>query len=153
MEGSHVETPDLVQMLTVHMCLLGSESESSLYGSHSLFVAQLGRTGNQASSSLLGTLWHDTSPFPSSLGLWPTFLQPRLPSCQWGGRGPLQLALAGKSNSSCTISHHGLRTPCSDCKAYPVSAPLLCFQYPLQLPKARKSLDSLLHMKFCPFNL
>lgn len=58
-----------------------------------------------------GTLWLiDVSTLPSSLGLWPTFLPALRPRCQWWGRSPLQLALAGKSNASGALSHHGLCT-------------------------------------------
>lgn len=81
----------------------------------------------------------DTSPVPSSLRLQPAFLPPLLQSCQRRGRGPLQLALAGKSDTSCTVSHHGLCAPCSDCRASSLD-PTACFQYPLQFPKGQETL-------------
>lgn len=97
-------------MLTVDTRLLGSE-RGSCVGYHSL-------SGAQTSFLLWGTLGLiATSSVPSSLGLQPAFLPPLLQSCQRRGRGPLQLALAGNSNTSCTISHHGLCAPCSDCRA------------------------------------
>lgn len=56
-----------------------------------------------------------TSSLTSAFSLKSTFLQLLQPCCQWWRRDALQLALAGKSNSSCTDSQHGLWVPGSDC--------------------------------------
>lgn len=67
---------------------------------------------------LLRTLWLiGTSTLSSSLRLWPSFPATLLACCQRRECGALQLALAGKSRTSCAVSHRGLCPPCPDCRA------------------------------------
>lgn len=69
--------------LCAHVATEIQRGEGACMGSHSQFVAQL-ELGPRPLLRFWGTLWLiDTSTLPSSLRLWPTFLQPLQPCSQW----------------------------------------------------------------------